>query len=132
MSATPSPAQTAEPDRIDALQQEVAGLRATNAELRRANARLARERLGRHDSAAASVLSRLERRLGDAEAEVKRLEARLETEMEVAARNHAMFERARDQLQAPRYVVMDRIRARLLTIPGLQRLTRAITRRLAS
>lgn len=110
---------------------ELAALRTANAELRRANARLARRQLGRHDSSAASVIGPLEQRVLAAEAHAENLEELLETEKEMSGRNHAMYLGVRKQLDAPRYKAVDKVRDALTWIPGLQRLTRAIARLLA-
>jgi hypothetical protein len=110
---------------------QLAALEAANAELRRANARLARERLGKHDSAAASVIGPLEARVRTAEAAAADLERRLEIEKQVAIQNDELFQQARRQLGSPRYKAVDRLRARLIKIPGMRRLGTAVLRRLA-
>lgn len=100
----------------------VAALHAANIELRRANARLAREHLGRFDSAAATVLSRLSTDLDQAQAE--------RDELQTA--NHVLLaERAEllRRIRMPHHRFVDRVALSLLRIPLLGVLTRARARR---
>ena len=76
----------------------VAQLETALASLRRANARLARERLGRHDAGAASIVWQL--------AETRR---RLDTEVEVARRNDEYFQAARAKLGEPHHRAAERL-----------------------
>ena len=99
-------------------------LEAANASLRRANTRLAREHLGRHDSAAASVLWKLERALAESTAEVEQLKARLETEMEVARRNDEYFQDARRTLMKRPHRFVSGLERRFGRVPLLKRLFR--------
>jgi hypothetical protein len=79
-------------------------LEEANRSLSEANVRLARERLGMHDSAAAALVADLERQLAAAQANY---EALLGT-----------------ALEAPRYRAVDRLRDLLFDIPGLSGLLR--------
>jgi hypothetical protein len=106
----------------------VAHLERANKALRDANVRLAREHLGVHDSAAAAVE---ERRMKLAE-RVGQLEAALETEKQVALRNHELFLMARDVLKAPRYRAVDKVRDLLFSVPGARALLDSRSRRLAA
>jgi SAM-dependent methyltransferase len=99
-------------------------LEQANQELRRANARLARQHLGVHDSAAASVIGRFEHRAEEAERRVEGLEDRLALEVEVARQNDLNFQRARAILQTPRHRAVESLHHRLLRIPGGRRLAR--------
>jgi hypothetical protein len=99
----------------------VAHLERANTALREANVRLARDRLGMHDSAAVAVEERR-----------AQLEAALETEKQVALRNHELFVMARDALKAPRYRAVDRIRDLLFSIPGVGAMLDVRKRRLAA
>ena len=107
-------------------------LEAANAELRRANVRLARERLGTFDTAAASVVNRVvlaEDAMRRAEEARDAAVERLELEKEVAARNHGYFEAARDQLAEPQHRIAAGIVRRARHVPGARRLGAAVARR---
>jgi hypothetical protein len=87
-------------------------LERANDELRRANARLTRDWLGRYDTAAASVLGRY-----DAEAEALRAElewsrGRIVELTEIAAHNDRMYQQERAWRDARRYHVVDWLWAR--------------------
>ncbi len=92
-----------------------------NAELRRANARLGRQRLGLHDAAAASVLKRLEEHAE--RGEVARREA--DKWKQIADANDWHRRQLERQLAEPRYRVVDGVRERLLRAPGGEAVTRA-------
>jgi hypothetical protein len=83
-------------------------LEEANRSLSEANVRLARERLGMHDSAAAALVADLERQLKAAEANY---EAMLKT-----------------ALRAPRYRAVDKLRDLLFSVPGLSALLRLRSR----
>ena len=100
----------------------VAALHAANIELRRANARLAREHLGRFDSAAATVLSRLSTDLGQAQAERDELQAA----NDALLAEHAELLR---RIRMPHHRFVDRVALSLLRIPLLGVLTRTRARR---
>lgn len=111
-------------------------LEQANRELLRTNRRLGHEHLGKHDAAAGITIGRLERRAADAEAEVERLEERLELEIEVAKHNDAMFQEARrllgvaeNELKRPRYRAADRAARVVEAVPGLKWLLRKLLRR---
>jgi hypothetical protein len=99
----------------------VAYLERANSALREANVRLARDRLGVHDSAAAATEERR-----------ARLEAELETAKQVALRNHELMVMARDALKAPRYRAVDGVRDLLFSIPGVRAMLDVRRRRLAA
>lgn len=83
-------------------------------ELRTANVRLARAHLGRYDSAAASM--------------VHRLEERYEREREIAIENDRLYQEARRRLQQPHHVAVDRLVRLLKRIPGGSRLVGLLRR----
>jgi hypothetical protein len=83
-------------------------LHAANEELRHANARLAREHLGVHDSAAASLAPR-----------ISELEKELAEQRRIAQDHYDMLLQAKATLEAPRYRAVDAGRAFLFKIPGL-------------
>jgi hypothetical protein len=81
-------------------------LEGANRSLSEANARLARERLGVHDSAAAAVI------------------AELQEQRRIAQENYDSMLQARAALQAPRYRAVDRLREIVFALPGLSTLFR--------
>jgi hypothetical protein len=97
-------------------------LDAANAALRRANVRMARERLGTHDAAAATTA----RRIRDAEAE--RDAARDELNV---VRNDAMqyFQITQRKLNLPHYRIAEGIAQRAGRVPGARRVGKAVVRR---
>ncbi len=95
-------------------------LERSNRALREANVRLARERLGVHDAAAAA-----------GEARVKQLEDELAEQKRQAKANYDLWVGAKDALQAPRYRVVDAAREIAFSVPGLASLLRRRSRRLA-
>jgi SAM-dependent methyltransferase len=103
-------------------------LERANDELWRANGRLARHQLGIHDSAAASVIGRLERRTQEAERRVRELEERLALEVEVAKQNDRNFQNVRATLELPRHRAVDALHRRMLRLPGGRRFMDAVGR----
>ena len=95
-------------------------LERANAELRRANVRLAREKLGVHDAAAAAFVARYERLQRELEATKKQLAI----EIEVGRRNDEYFQAARAKLDEPQHRAAEGIYRRLARIPGVKLLTR--------
>jgi hypothetical protein len=106
----------------------VAQLERANRALREANVRLARERLGVHDSAAAAV----EERRAQLAARIEQLEAELETEKQVALRNHELMQIAENALRAPRYRAVDKVRDLIFSVPGVRTALESRRRRLAA
>jgi hypothetical protein len=98
-------------------------LDAANAALRRANVRMARERLGTHDAAAASTARRI------ATAESERDAARAELGQ---VRNEAMqyFQITQRKLNEPHYRIAEGIVRRAGRIPGARRVGNAVSRRM--
>jgi hypothetical protein len=99
----------------------LARLERANEELQRANMRLARENLGVHDAAAASVIGRYEaqvteerRRNMELSAENRRLAEQLEIEIEVARRNDQYFQAARAKLNERHHRVIEGIHRRTI------------------
>jgi hypothetical protein len=90
--------------------------------MRRANARLTRENLGRHDAAAASVIGRLT-------TELEKAEYRLGIEIEVARRNDEYFQSARSKLGEPHHRAAERLVQALGRIPAGQAVTRRLLAR---
>ena len=107
-------------------------LEASNAELNRANVRLARDRIGSYDTAAASLVNRVtlaqdaQRR---AEDERDAAIERLELEKQVAARNHGYFEDARAKLAEPHHRIAEGFVRRARRVPGAKLLGGTIARR---
>jgi hypothetical protein len=83
------------------------------ASLRRANARLMREQLGRHDAAAASLVGQL--------SDTRR---RLAVEIEVGRRNDEYFQAARSKLLEPHHRAAERLQEIVRSIPGGRALKR--------
>jgi hypothetical protein len=113
----------------------LAALTSANADLRAANALLARRNLGLHDAAAAAKVSGWQSRLAEAVAARDQAEQRLEVEKEVAFANDRLYQAARRQLEAPRYRAVDTVRNALIRIPiagsalrGVWRLMHRLTR----
>jgi hypothetical protein len=96
---------------------QLARLEAAYWELRRANARLTRENLGRHDAAAASVVGRLS-------TELRETRRQLEIEIEVARRNDEYFQAARAKLDEPHHRAAERLHQMIGVLPGGRALTR--------
>jgi len=90
----------------------VGWLAQANRELRAANARLGRERLGVQDASAAAV----EDRRVSLEERVSQLEQQLEEERQLAQLNHDTLVRT---LDAPRYRAVDRLRELAFKLPGV-------------
>jgi hypothetical protein len=85
--------------------------------LRRANARLSRENLGRHDAAAATVASRLGR-------EHEATTRQLQIEIEVGRRNDEYFQAARAKLNEPHHRAAEKLLELVRRLPGAQALSR--------
>jgi hypothetical protein len=85
-------------------------LEEANRSLSEANARLARERLGVQDSAAAAVI------------------AELQEQRRIAQENYHSMLQARAALRAPRYRAVDRLREIVFAMPGLSTLFRLRSR----
>jgi hypothetical protein len=85
-------------------------LEESNRSLSEANVRLARERLGVHDSAAAALV------------------AELQEHRRVAEEHHAAMLEAKAALRAPRYRAVDKLRDLLFRVPGLSALLRLRSR----
>lgn len=83
-------------------------LKDANQQLRHANARLARDRLGVHDSAAASLAPR-----------ISELEKELAEQRRIAQAHYDMFLQTKASLEAPRYRAVDSLRAIVFRVPGL-------------
>ncbi len=99
-----APSSVTESDAVPLLTGYVRFLEEANRSLSEANVRLARERLGMHDSAAAALVADLQRQLESAEANY---DAALKT-----------------ALLAPRYRAVDKLRDLLFEVPGLSALLR--------
>jgi hypothetical protein len=85
--------------------------------LRRANARLARENLGRHDAAAASVV-------GPLTTELEEIRRQLAIEVEVARQNDEYFQAARAKLDEPHHRAAERLYQVIAKLPGGGAITR--------
>jgi phage/plasmid primase-like uncharacterized protein len=103
----------------------VAWLEQANRELRAANTRLARERLGTHDAAAAAVEDR-RARLTERVAE---LEQQLEQQRQETRASHEAFLEKVRTLQAPRYRFVDSLRDAAFRVPGVSLALRLRRRR---
>jgi hypothetical protein len=106
------------------LAQQLERLDEALAALQEANVRLAREHLGRHDAAAGSIVSRLERRAQLAEQDAEHWKGRFEFEQELAMRHHEWFIDAKERMNQPQYRAADRIVHALRRIPGARLLVR--------
>ncbi len=100
----------------------VKALYEANLELRRANARLAREHLGRYDSAAATLLSRMDADLKDAHQQL----AAVQAAHDALLPEHAELLR---RIRMPHHRSMDRLAVSALRIPLLGVVMRARARR---
>jgi hypothetical protein len=111
----PSAAESSALTDVDAaplLSGYVRFLEQANRSLSEANARLARDRLGVHDSAAAALI------------------AELQEQRRIAEENHNSMLQARAALQAPRYRAVDRLREIVFAMPGLSTLFRVRSQRI--
>jgi hypothetical protein len=88
-------------------------LEEANRSLTEANVRLARERLGVHDSAAAAIAGELKEH------------------RETAQKNYEAMLNARAELRAPRYRAVDKLRDLVFQVPGLSALLRLRSRMLS-
>lgn len=111
---TPQLAALIEPVSTGIREAQLTVLERTVAELRTANVRLAREHLGRYDSAAASA--------------VHTLEERYQREREIAIENDRLYQEVRRRLQQPHHVALDRLVMFVKRIPGGRRLVRLLRR----
>jgi hypothetical protein len=92
------------------------------AALQEANVRLARDKLGRHDAAAGSVIGRSER-------EATQWRERFEFEQQLAMRHHDWFKAAEARLDQPQYRAADRLLGIVRRIPGLRLIVKLLRRR---
>ena len=103
-ASTGVPSSVTEPSAVPLMSGYVRFLEEANRSLSEANVRLARERLGMHDSAAAAVV------------------ADLEQQLEVAQQKYEAM--LRTVLEAPRYRAVDKLRDLLFDVPGVSALLR--------
>ena len=89
-----------------------------NAELIRANNRLARRWLGVHDAAAAVIVRRLEERVDKAVARAEAREADAGRWEEIANNNDWARVQLEKRLSQPRYRMVDAVRDRIVSLPG--------------
>lgn len=109
----------AHPSTILPTEVQLRALERANEELRRANTRLAREHLGRSDSAAASIIHQRD--------EARRL---LAIEQQVARDNDRYFQDARRQLQRPHHRAADKLARLIRELPLVGAAARFFARRL--
>ena len=95
----------------------VSFLEEANRSLGEANARLARERLGVHDAAAAAL-----------EPRIAELERELEEQRRIGREHHQNMLNAQAALAAPRYRAVDALRSLAFRVPGLSTLLRIRSR----
>ena len=93
-------------------------LEAANGELRRANARLASERLGVQGSAAASLVVGLEARIAAAQEQASAAERIAAGWQAEARQNDAYLQAARQHLQTPRHRAAEALHDRFDRLPG--------------
>ena len=93
-------------------------LEGANAELRRANARLAREQLGRHDAAAAVVVRRLQERADAEEERADSAEAEARKWKDIADANDWGRRQAEGRLNAGAHRLVEATTRRLATAPA--------------
>jgi hypothetical protein len=111
----------------------VAYLERSNRALSDANVRLARERLGVHDAAAAAVEARrteLERRIQELERRILELGDELAAEKRHTQATYDLWVGAKQALQAPRYRAVDTVRDVAFSLPGVAYLLRRRSERL--
>jgi hypothetical protein len=99
------------------LSARVTRLESALAALQEANVRLAREQLGRHDAAAASIIGRLEEQSRSA----KEWEERFLYEQQLAIKHHEWFMDAQKRLQSRRYRAIDKLAGAAGRLPGRRR-----------
>jgi hypothetical protein len=109
-ASTAAPSSATDADAVPLMTGYVRFLEEANRSLSEANARLARERLGIHDSAAGAVA------------------AELKAHREAAQANHEAMLEAKAALLAPRYRAVDKLRDLLFEVPGLSALLRLRSR----
>ena len=105
-----APSSVTEAEAVPLMTGYVRFLEEANRSLSEANVRLARERLGVHDSAAAALV------------------AELQAHREAAQANYDAMLQAKATLRAPRYRAVDKLRDLLFEIPGLSALLRLRSR----
>jgi hypothetical protein len=105
-------------------------LDAANAELRRANVRLAREQLGKYDAAAASVVHRI----ALAEEAATRAAAERDAALERVATEHSAamryYEITQAKLHEPHFRIAEGIVRRARRVPGARRVGTTVARRI--
>lgn len=99
-----APSALTDAEAVPLLSGYVRFLEEANRSLSEANERLARDRLGVQDSAAAAVI------------------AELQEQRRIAEENHQAMLQAHAALQAPRYRAVDRLRELVFALPGLSTL----------
>jgi hypothetical protein len=104
------PSSVTDADAVPLMTGYVRFLEEANRSLSEANVRLARERLGVHDSAAGA------------------LAAELKAHREAAQANHEAMLEAKAALKAPRYRAVDKLRDLVFRVPGLSALLRLRSR----
>ena len=113
-------ATTTTPTDVEELQARIARLEQALAALQEANTRLAREQLGRHDAAAATVVGRLEQRTQAAEEQSREWERRFQYEQALALQHHQWMKALESKLNAPHHRVAEKLYQVLLRVPGLR------------
>ncbi|MCU1676202.1 MAG: Methyltransferase type 12 [Frankiales bacterium] len=115
--------------------QYMRALERSNAELYRANLRLSREHLSKHDAAAGITIGRLERAVADARAEHAESQRNLAAAVESARVNDELFQEARGLfyahdalLKTPRHRFVERAARMAPRVPLLGAARRALAR----
>src|SRR5687767_6248914 len=111
---------TATGQEIEELQAKVARLEQALAALQRANTLLAREQLGHHDAAAATIVGRLEQQALAAREETLEWQRRFEYEQALALQHHQWMKALESKLNAPHHRAVEKLYQVVLRIPGMR------------
>lgn len=108
------------PEVADEIEARISRLEVAIAALQEANTRLAREHLGRHDAAAATVVGRLEQRTLAAEEQMRNWQQRFEYEQALALQHHQWMKALESKLHAPHHRAAEKLYQLLLRLPGMR------------
>ena len=105
---------------FEALRVKAARLERALTELQRANTLLAREQLGRHDAAAATIVGRLEQQALAAREETREWQRRFEYEQALALQHHQWMKALESKLNAPHHRAAEKLYQLVLKFPGMR------------
>lgn len=103
-------------------------LEVANARLLEANQRMARGWLGVWDTAAATIVARFEAEVGELREALTASEAEVAKWRGIADHNDAMYQQELRWRSARRYMLVDALRDRVVSLPGVKQVHRAVTR----